>query len=100
MVRTVQRAHSACRAAAPSTRKRPLILKAARGVYEYFWMYLGLLYIGIVGLVFSFFCSVIHLALRGSPRPMGTRRITGVVLRIFFRALMASGVLRVDLSAL
>ena len=100
MVRTVQRAHLACRAAAPSTRKRLLILKAARGIYEYFWMYLGLLYIGIVGLVFSSLCSVIHLASRGAPRPVGTRRMTGLLLRIFFRGLMASGVLRVDLSAL
>jgi 1-acyl-sn-glycerol-3-phosphate acyltransferase len=77
-----------------------LILKAARGLYEYFWMYVGLLYIGAAGLLFSAACSVLHLLLRGTPHPLPAKRVTAFVLRGFFRMLIASGVLRIDLSAL
>lgn len=77
-----------------------MTLKAARGLYEYFWMYAGFLYIGAVGLVYSTLCSALHLALRGAAPAHAAKRVTGVVLRIFFRMLIASGMLRVDLSPL
>ena len=42
------------------------MLKAARGLYDSFWMYVGFLYIGAVGLVYSTLCSALHLVLRGA----------------------------------
>jgi 1-acyl-sn-glycerol-3-phosphate acyltransferase len=83
-----------------NARTGPLILKAARGLYEYFWMFLGFLYIGAVGLIYSTVCSILRVVLHGMPSALGARRVTGLLLRIFFRMLCASGVLRVDLSAL
>src|SRR4051794_12336927 len=83
-----------------NARTRPLIFKATRGLYEYFWMLLGFLYIGAVGLIYSTVCSILRLVLRGMPTAIGARRVTGLLLRIFFRMLTASGVLRVDLTAL
>ena len=77
-----------------------MILKAARGLYEYFWMLLGFLYIGAVGLIFSTICSILRVVLQEMPTALGTRRVTGLLLRVFFRMLTASGVLRVDLTAL
>src|SRR5215208_6597118 len=83
-----------------NARTRPLILKAARGLYEYFWMLLGFLYIGAVGLIYSTVCSILQVLLRGVPTAVTARRVTRLLLRVFFRMLTASGVLRVDLTAL
>lgn len=77
-----------------------MIFKAARSLYEYFWMYLGLLYIGTFGLLLSCACALLHLIVRKAPRPLAVKRVTALLLRGFFRMLIASGVLRIDLSAL
>lgn len=76
------------------------MLKAARGLYDCFWMYVGFLYIGAVGLVYSTLCSALHLVVRGAAPAHAAKRVTGLLLRIFFRMLIASSVLRLDLSAL
>jgi 1-acyl-sn-glycerol-3-phosphate acyltransferase len=74
-------------------------LRAGREVYEYFWMYVGLLYFGAASIVHSAVCSLIYFAVR-APRPRNAKRTTGLILRILFRMLQASGILRIDLSAL
>jgi 1-acyl-sn-glycerol-3-phosphate acyltransferase len=88
------------RAALGRTRKAHLILKAARGAYEYFWMHVGFLYIGVIGLLYSSLCSALYLVARGTSAAPVARRVTGLLLRIFFRILIATGLLRAELSAL
>jgi len=77
-----------------------LILKALRGLYEYFWMYAGLLYLGAIGLVYSSICSLLYLILGRAAPAHTAKRISALVLRGLFRMLIASGMLRVDLSVL
>jgi 1-acyl-sn-glycerol-3-phosphate acyltransferase len=76
------------------------MLRAARSLYEYLWMFLGFLYIGSLGIAFSVACSVLYFALRRAPQPRAAKCVTGLVLRVFFRMLKASGILRIDLSPL
>jgi 1-acyl-sn-glycerol-3-phosphate acyltransferase len=87
-------------AQAGGQRKRDLILKAVRGLYEYFWMYAGLLYLGATGLVYSSICSLLYLVPGRAALAHTAKRISALVLRGLFRMLIASGLLRVDLSAL
>ena len=77
-----------------------MILKALRGLYEYFWMYAGLLYLGAIGLVYSSICSLLYLILGRAAPAHTAKRISALVLRGLFRMLIASGMLRVDLSVL
>ena len=77
-----------------------MILKAVRGLYESFWMYLGFLYIGVVGLGYNIVCWALHPLVRGAASARTARRVFSLLMRVFFRMLIAAGVLRVDLSAL
>jgi 1-acyl-sn-glycerol-3-phosphate acyltransferase len=77
-----------------------LILRAARTAYEYFWMYLGFLYMGAVGLVYSSACSIVYVLVHSAAAASTARRGAGLVFRGLFRMLIATGLLRVDLSAL
>jgi len=77
-----------------------LILKAARGLYGYFWMYWGFLYIGVVGLAYNVVCWALHPLVHGPAPARTARRVFSMLMRVFFRMLIAAGVLRVDLSAL
>jgi len=75
-------------------------LRWARAAYEYFWFCLGYAYFGILGLLVTLASALLYPLL---PRQTGARlgrSAIGVVFRGFLGMLRASGVLRVDLSAL
>ena len=75
-------------------------LRWARTAYEYFWFGLGYAYFGILGLLVTLASALLYPLL---PRQAGARlgrSAIGVLFRGFLGMLRASGVLRVDLSAL
>jgi 1-acyl-sn-glycerol-3-phosphate acyltransferase len=77
-----------------------LPLRWARAAYEYFWFCLGYAYFGILGLLLTLASALLYPLL---PRQRGARlgrSAIGVVFRSFLGILRASGVLKVDLSAL
>jgi 1-acyl-sn-glycerol-3-phosphate acyltransferase len=72
----------------------------ARLAYEYFWLYLGYAYFGVVGTLWSLVSAILSLLL---PRRLGIglgRRAISLVFRSFLGLLRASGLVRLDLSAL
>ena len=75
--------------------------KAARGLYEYFWMYAGLLYMGASRPRVQHALLALYLIRgRAALARAANRRSDRVLLRISSAMLIASGLLRVDLSAL
>ena len=76
------------------------IRRTARAAYESFWHYLGFAYFGAVGPLYGIVASVLHLILPARLRaPLG-RRLIGFLFRGFLRMMTASGVMKLDLSAL
>ncbi len=76
------------------------IKHAGCAAYEYFWHYFGFLYFGAVGALYGLVAGVLHLVL--PPRlhaPLGRRSI-GFLFRGFLTMMQASGVMKLDLSAL
>ena len=76
------------------------LFRLIREYYEYFWLYFGLIYFGIAGVT----CTVVSTALYPLlPRKAGMwlgRSIIGMVFRSYLAMLRASGVLKLDLTAL
>ncbi len=76
------------------------LFRLFREIYEYFWLYFGLIYFGIAGIT----CTVVSTALYPLlPKKAGMwlgRRIIGMVFRSLLAMLRASGVLKLDLTAL
>lgn len=76
------------------------IKRAGCAAYEYFWHYFGFLYFGAVGALYGVVASVLHLVLPARLRaPLGKRSI-GFLFRVFLTMMRASGVMKLDLSAL
>jgi len=76
------------------------IRRTARAAYESFWHYFGFVYFGAVGALYGIVASVLHLILPARLRaPLG-RRLIGFLFRGFLRMMTASGVMKLDLSAL
>ena len=76
------------------------IRRTARAAYESFWHYFGFVYFGAVGVLYGIVASVLHLILPARLRaPLG-RRLIGFLFRGFLRMMTASGVVKLDLSAL
>ena len=76
------------------------IKRAGRTAYEYFWHYFGLLYFGLVGALYGVVASLLHLLLPARLRaPLG-RRLISFLFRGFLTMMRASGVMKLDLSAL
>jgi hypothetical protein len=76
------------------------IKRAGCAAYEYFWHYFGLLYFGTVGALYGVVASLLHLVLPARLRaPLG-RRLIGFLFRGFLTMMRASGVMKLDLSAL
>jgi 1-acyl-sn-glycerol-3-phosphate acyltransferase len=72
----------------------------ARTAYGYFWLGLGYLYFGGLGVLLTLVAAVLYPLL---PRQAGShlgRRIIGAVFRSFLALMEAPGILRLDLSAL
>jgi 1-acyl-sn-glycerol-3-phosphate acyltransferase len=71
-----------------------------RLAYEYFWLYVGYAYFGVLGVLWTMVSSVLALLL---PRRLGTwlgRHAISVLFRGFLMLMRGSGLVRVDLSAL
>jgi 1-acyl-sn-glycerol-3-phosphate acyltransferase len=76
------------------------IRRTARAAYESFWHYFGFVYFGAVGALYGIVASVLRLILPARLRaPLG-RRLIGFLFRGFLRMMTASGVMKLDLSAL
>jgi len=76
------------------------IFRLLRETYEYFWLYFGLIYFGIAGITCTVVSTVLNPLL---PRKAGMwlgRSIIGMVFRSYLAMLRASGVLKLDLTAL
>jgi 1-acyl-sn-glycerol-3-phosphate acyltransferase len=84
----------------PRRRSPDLIVRVARTLYEYACLYAGLLYVGVVGLVYSTLCSIVHLFVRGPRVAYAARRVAGMLWRIFFALMRTIGIVHVDLSPL
>jgi 1-acyl-sn-glycerol-3-phosphate acyltransferase len=77
-----------------------IIKRAGRAAYEYFWHYFGFLYFGTVGALYGVVASLLHVVLPARWRaPLG-RRLIGFLFRGFLTMMRASGVMKLDLSAL
>ncbi len=73
---------------------------ALRALREYFWFYVAFLYFAAAGLVWSLISSILYVAL---PRRFGARfgkRMIGRLFRSFLWLLEATGLAKLDLSAL
>ena len=76
------------------------IKRVGHAAYEYFWHYFGFLYFGVVGALYGLIASVLHLLLPARLRaPLG-RRLIGFLFRGFLTMMRASGVMKLELSAL
>lgn len=77
-----------------------ILYRTGREIYEQLVFYLALLYFGVVGVMYTALCSLLHLLL---PRRAGMwfgRRAIGLLFRSYLAMLKASGVLQLDLRAL
>src|SRR5512147_941403 len=75
-------------------------LRWARTAYEYFWLCLGYVYFGGLGMLVTLVSAVLYPLL---PRQVGShlaRSVIGMLFRSFLALLRTAGLLRVDLSAL
>ena len=61
-----------------------MILKAARGLYGYFWVYWGFLYIGVVGLAYNIVCWALHPLVHGPAPARTARRVLSMLMRVFW----------------
>ena len=77
-----------------------IIKRAGRAVYEYFWHYVGFLYFGVVGALYSVVAALLYLLLPSGSRTQFGRRSIGFLFRVFLALMRASGVMKLDLSAL
>jgi len=76
------------------------LLRLVREIYEYFWLYFGLIYFGIASVTFTVVSTALYPFL---PRKTGMwlgRRIIGTGSRSLLAILRISGVLKLDLTAL
>ena len=76
------------------------LLRLFREIYEYFWLYFGLIYFGITGITCTVVGTVLYPLL---PRKTGMllgRWIIGMAFRSYLAILRASGVVKLDLTAL
>lgn len=76
------------------------LLRLVREIYEYFWFYFGLLYFAVGGIIYTVISTALYPLL---PRRAGMhlgRWTIGMLFRSYLSMLRASGVLRLDLSAL
>ena len=76
------------------------IRRTARAAYESFWHYFGFVYFGAVGALYGIVASVLRLILPARLRAPVGRRLIGFLFRGFLRMMTASGVMKLDLSAL
>lgn len=77
-----------------------VLFRFFREVYEYFWLYFGLLYFGIAAVTSTVMSTILYPFM---PRKAGMwlgRRIIGLVFRSLLAMLRASGVMKLDLTAL
>jgi 1-acyl-sn-glycerol-3-phosphate acyltransferase len=77
-----------------------MIKSALRAAREYFWHYLGFLYFGVVGVLYSFAATVLYPLLPASSRAQFGKRSIGFLFRGFLALMKAGGVMKLDLSAL
>ena len=74
--------------------------RATRAIYEHCFVYLSFLYFGVCGVLYGAISIVLHVLL---PRRLGARlgkRTINLLFRGFLAMLRASGVVKLDLSAL
>jgi hypothetical protein len=76
------------------------ISRAGRAACEYFGLYLGLLYFGVSCGVYSVLASLLYPMLPPRFRARFGRRGIGFVFRSFLALMRASGLMKLDLSAL
>ena len=77
-----------------------ILFRLFREAYEYFWLYFGLLYFGMAGIICTVVSTILYPLL---PRRVGMwlgRRIIGMVFRSLLAILRTSGVMKLDLAAL
>ncbi len=77
-----------------------IIKRAGRAVCEYFWHYVGFLYFGVVGALYSVVAPVLYLLLPSGLRAQFGKRSISFLLRGFLALMRAGGVMKLDLSAL
>ena len=76
------------------------LFRMFRSIYEYLVLYLGLLYFTVAGITFTVLCAVLYIVL---PRNMGVwfgRKAIGLLFRSYLAMLRATGLMKLDLSAL
>src|SRR5262249_5925881 len=68
--------------------------------YESFWYYFGFLYFGAVGAVYGVVAGMLQFVLPERLRTRTGRRTIGFLFRGFLTMMSASGIMKLDLSAL
>lgn len=76
------------------------IKRAGCAAYEYFWHYFGFLYFGAVGALYGVVASVLYIVLPAHLHARLGKRSIGFLFRGFLALMRASGVMKLDLSAL
>ena len=76
------------------------LFRLFREIYEYFWLYFGLIYFGILGVTCTVVSTVLYPLLPQKTGMWLGRRIIGMVFRSYLAMLRISGVVKLDLTAL
>jgi 1-acyl-sn-glycerol-3-phosphate acyltransferase len=81
-------------------RRMKALLRLFREIYEYFWLYFGLIYFGIAGITGTVVSAMLYPLLSRKTGMWLGRWIIGMIFRSYLAILRASGVLKLDLTAL
>ena len=76
------------------------LLRLFREVYEYFWLYFGLIYFGLASITFTVVSMALYPFLPQKAGMRVGRRTIGMGSRSLLAILRISGVLKLDLTAL
>ena len=76
------------------------LLRLFRTAYEYLILYLGLLYFAVVGVAFTALCAVLYLVLPHKAGVWFGRNAIGLLFRSYLAMLRATGLMKLDLTAL
>lgn len=76
------------------------LFRMVREIYEYFWLYFGLIYFGIATITCTVVCTALYPLLSQKIGMQLGRAIIGMLFRSLLAMLRASGVVKLDLTAL
>ena len=77
-----------------------VLYRLFREIYEYFWLYFGLIYFGIATITCTVVCTALYPLLSQKIGMQLGRAIIGMLFRSLLAMLRASGVVKLDLTAL